>query len=364
MPVASALSIVVGLVLTAVVLTRKRWGHALWTWLERKFDVPTRKERSKLVYDWDDQQINDQSLIEADPHKDEVNDAVELLKNAPEKGFEALLDLAQLGSIWSMVHVGFCYATGEGVVADLGQSEDWYRRAFEGGSQWALLVYGRRQYAKHDFDKCEAVFSVEAAGDWAPAQYWLACARIKKSRRRATLRQVRPLLESAMEKGSPAAKWILGYYMSWGWLRLRDIPTGIKMVWQFGNEISPILRAKRAAEGGGAKEQYLLGRTYAFGGELAHDDRRAVVLFDLSAAQGNASAMLAKGWMYAHGRGVPYDPLQAYVWTALAATRLPEEDVQSREMATQYRDFYRPRLTKAQAARARRLIKKGVPAEA
>jgi hypothetical protein len=74
--------------------------------------------------------------------------------------------------------------------------------------------------------------------------------------------------------------------------------------------------------------------------------------------------MLAKGWMYAHGRGVAQDSLQAYVCTALAAIRLPEADAESREMAVEYRDFYRPYLSKAEAAKARRLVKKGMAAEA
>jgi TPR repeat protein len=254
--------------------------------------------------------------------------------------------------------VAWCYHRGEGVAADVAESEAWFQRAFEGGSQRGLLEYGSLNWWRGDLDKCEAIFSVGAANGWAPAQYWLAKVRVRKSRTRATLWEVRPLLEGAIANGSPAAKWFLGYYIGRGWYGLRAIPSGLKLLWQFGSETRQVLDAISAADKGGASAQYRLGWIYAFGGSVAHNDRKAVELFDQSAAQGNANAMMAKGWMYANGRGVAQDSLQAYVWSTLAASRISEADAEERKVAIENRDWARSCLNRAEAARARRMVKK------
>lgn len=354
----------IALGVSAVIATagpRRRASRAFFAWLRKTLDLPTPEDRSRLLWAWDIQQANDWKIVSADPDYAQVKEAARRLDSAPEAAFGALLEFAERGSVWGMVQVAYCYHAGRGVAADMTRAEDWYRRAAEGGSQHAALSYGRILWHRGELDRCEAVFGAAAADDWAPAQYWLARTLVRKSRKRATLRRVRPLLESAVAKGSPAAKWFLAYYLVRGWLGLREIPAGFRMAWQFATETRPILEAIGAAEGGSAAAQYRLGWIYAFGGNLAHDDGKAMRLFDLAIAQGDANAMLAKGWLYAHGQGVEYDPFEAYVWSALAAIRLPETDAESRAMAVQYRDFYRPHLNKADAARARRFVKKRSP---
>jgi hypothetical protein len=256
-----------------------------------------------------------------------------------------------------MQWMAWCYHTGTGVPSDPAHSEEWYRRGFEAGSQRALLEYGKLKASQRDFDACDAIFSVGAANDWAPAQYWLACARFWKSRTPATLRRIRPLLESAAAKGSPAAKWFLGFYMGRGWFGLRAIPAGFGLVMEFSGETRKIVEAMYAAEKGDADAQYQLGWIYAFGDEIARNDGDANKMFDLSMAQGNPKAMLAKGWMHAKGRGVSYDPLQTYVLTTLAIDRLPAADAESRKVAIEFRDWARSCLSKTDAARGRRLAK-------
>ena len=334
---------------------RRRGGF--YRWLARKLGLPSPEARRKLLRDWDYAQIDDWKVLSADPNKDSAIAAASLHASAPEEAFHALLGLAEEGSVWSMLWVAWCYHTGQGVLSDMAQSEAWFRRAFEGGSERGLLEYGKLQWSRGDLEKCEATFSVGAANGWAPAQYWLARVRVRKSRTRATLREVRSLLENAIAKGSPAAKSFLGYFLGRGEYGLRAIPSGFKLAWQFVTETRAVLDAINASEKGSASAQYRLGWIYAFGGSIAHNDLQAVELFSLSAAQGNANAMLAKGWMHAHGRGVAYDPLQTYVWTGLAAIRLREKDVESRNMAIEYRDWARSHLSKAEAAKARRMVK-------
>jgi len=328
------------------------------SWLARKLDLPPPEFQEKFLRDWDYAQIDDWRLFKADPNEEEVKEAITLFDAAPEEAFHALLGLAALGSVWSMLWVAWCYHGGKGVPSDAALSEEWYQRAFQAGSQRGLLEYGRLKATHRDFDACEAVFSVGAENGWAPAQYWLACARVWKSRTPATLRRVRPLLESAIAGGSPAAKWFLGFYMSRGWFGLRAIPAGFRLVVQFSEETRKIVEAIYAADRGKAGDQYQLGWIYAFGADVARNDAKAIEMFNLAIAQGDAKAMLAKGWMHAYGRGVTYDPVQTYILTTLAMDRLPETDIESRDVATQFRDWAKSCLNKAEVAKARRIAKK------
>jgi len=345
-------------IVSASLRSSRRHRKSGRSWIARKLDLPPPKFRNKLLRDWDYAQIDDWALLNADPNKELAKEAIARIGTAPEKSVQALLDLAERGSIWGMLWMAWCYHTGIGVPSDHAKSEDWERRGFEAGSQRALLYYGKLKASQRDFDACEAIFSVGAANDWAPAQYWLACARFWKSRSRATLRRIRPLLESAIARGSPAAKWFLGFYMARGWCGLRDIPAGFRLLMEFVSETRKIVRAMYAAEKGDAAAQYQLGWIYAFGDEIARNDPDAIKMFDLSMAQGNPKAMLAKGWMHAYGRGVSHDPLQTYVLTTVAMDRLPATDPESRQIAIVLRDWARSCLSKTDAARGRRLVKK------
>jgi len=257
--------------------------------------------------------------------------------------------------------VAWCYHHGEGVASDRAESEAWFRRAFERGSQRGLLESGRNQVYRGDYDAAEAIFGVGTANGWAPAEGWLALARLRKPRTRATLKAVRPILDSAVAKGDPRAKVLLGACLARGWFGLRGIPSGIRLLWSFIEESRDVLKAIEAAKSGEASAQYRLGWLYAFGGPIAHNDAKAMELFNLSAAQGEPSAMMAKGWMYAYARAVNQDILQAYVWSAAAAVLLPETDVAGLDVAVQIRDWAKPLLSKADVAKARRMIRKLAP---
>jgi len=195
--------------------------------------MPTLADIRRLTRNWDYAQANDQSVLDNDPQKDRVTEAVELLDADPHAAFRILLDLAEQGSVWSMLKVGECYRRGRGVPADASLAEDWIRRAYEGGSQRALLIYGDLLASRGDLDGSESVFSAGTDCDWAPAFYWLARRRLDRGNTRGTLLQVRPLLERAAELGSPQAKWVLARNMLWGRFGLREIPRGHNLMREF-----------------------------------------------------------------------------------------------------------------------------------
>ena len=78
-----------------------------------------------------------------------------------------------------------------------------------------------------------------------------------------------------------------------------------------------------------------------------------------AADQGNANAQSILGVMYANGRGVTKDDVQAYMWVNLAAAGTSDADV--REQAQKTRDAFAARMTPAQIGEAQRLSREWKP---
>ena len=73
------------------------------------------------------------------------------------------------------------------------------------------------------------------------------------------------------------------------------------------------------ADQGNASAQSNLGFMYADGRGVTKDDVQAVKWYRLAADQGDADAQSGLGFMYVNGRGVPKDDVQAVKWLRLAA---------------------------------------------
>jgi hypothetical protein len=190
---------------------------------------------------WDFNQADDTVLLERDTEQDRIKEAFLVQEADPEAGFLRLLELAEHGSVWSMNRVADSYHRRIGSARDPIKAEDWFRRAFEGGSEYAQLRYGKILGQRGDFDKCEEVFAVGVAKDWAPALYWSARYRLRRSDTRETLRQIRPLLERASAKGSVPAHQLLVSATLWGGFGLREIPHGLRLVWEGISKIDALM---------------------------------------------------------------------------------------------------------------------------
>ena len=77
----------------------------------------------------------------------------------------------------------------------------------------------------------------------------------------------------------------------------------------------------RAALGGHAKAQYMLGVALSAGRGLDRDRGQAAAWFERAAVQGHARAQYQLGNTYATGRGVGKEPAWAVRWLELAAER-------------------------------------------
>jgi hypothetical protein len=76
---------------------------------------------------------------------------------------------------------------------------------------------------------------------------------------------------------------------------------------------------RKAAAQGNASAQVELGVLYATGDGVAQDDAQAVAWFQKAATQRNATAQYNLGLMYAKGKGVRKDDAQAIAWFRKAA---------------------------------------------
>ena len=223
-------------------IAKTRWGLEL-------FNGPEVRERTSktraYMRAWDFDQADDSELWRDDDGFDAAQEAIASRESDPERSFRTLLRLARKGSLGSMVQVGWCYSAGKGVVADTVQAEQWFARAAESGSKWAAVCLARIRWPRGDLDGCEKAFGTSLSTDWAPALYWTARCRVKRSNTRETFKAVRPLLERAADAGSPAAGVLLGRLLADGRGGLLGVLRGYVLMIE---TMTSVARAIREAE--------------------------------------------------------------------------------------------------------------------
>jgi TPR repeat protein len=99
-----------------------------------------------------------------------------------------------------------------------------------------------------------------------------------------------------------------------------------------------------AAKAGEVSSSVQLGHMYASGCVEA-EDQAALEAYKRAADRGDPEAQVALSDLYLQARGVPHDPLHAYLWARLAELRLPPGDLRTQAAAS--------------AARAARLLSAG-----
>jgi len=115
--------------------------------------------------------------------------------------------------------------------------------------------------------------------------------------------EFRPLAE----RGDPEAQLNLGLMYEMGWGPARNLDAAA--AWY-----------RKAAEQGNHFAQDSLGSLLS----RSEQYEEAMQWFLKAAEQGNASAQNNLGYMHSQGRGVPRDPVRAYMWYAIAAETEPE----------------------------------------
>ena len=176
---------------------------------------------------WDQAHTNESKLFAREPDMERFRQAFELAEASEfESALDIWRDLAANGSAGSMVEIGACYETGCVVAQDTIEAEQWYYRAFLGGSQSAMLRYAAAAAARRDFKLCEEILEVGVRQDWTPAIFWQAWYRHRQSENSVTYQTILPALQKAARRGHPAARMILSTFMVQGKFGILRIPLG------------------------------------------------------------------------------------------------------------------------------------------
>jgi hypothetical protein len=122
-----------------------------------------------------------------------------------------------------------------------------------------------------------------------------------------------------------------------------------QQAYQAGDYDTALFLWRPMAELDNAGAQYGLGTLYAEGKGVPRDDVEAAKWFRKAAQQGHAKAQIVLGYMYINGVSVPQDYVQGYMWLNIASAN-------DYEVARQ-RDEIAAKLTPAQIAEAQALAR-------
>lgn len=196
----------------------------------------------KKLAAWAHAQMNTHEMWEREPDHDRASRAYELLSTDPIEGFKECLALAEQGSIWAMGSVGWAFSRGNGTPRDLAQAEKWYRRAFDSGSDYALLGLGHLYMQQQEYTKAEEVFRTGADRGWVPAMYRLAWTYSKSAAWSQKRDEARDLLERASAAGDLSARRFLATATMRGWFGWRRIPSGIRMNFELADDLYELIK--------------------------------------------------------------------------------------------------------------------------
>jgi TPR repeat protein len=177
-------------------------------------------------------EANDWGVFHSDTelHRDQLNQAHDLIGTDTSAARATFLDLAERGSVWSMYMTGWFYQHSKDDWRDEQKALEWYHRAIIGGSWSAAFAYANLLNEHGHFEEAEEVFQDGVNASIAAAMYGLAKLRYERRPSRSTAKSVRDLLDKAIEAGHPAAEIYLGRLMLIGMFGLRNIPQGWRRV--------------------------------------------------------------------------------------------------------------------------------------
>lgn len=188
---------------------------------------------------------------------------------------------ATSGNVPAMFALGELYRNGEGVAKDEQQAIRWYRPAAD----------------KNDIDSQLALGKLYQQGVGTPKNPSEAAVWFRK----------------AAQLGSPEGSYLLA-------LLLIDADPAVHSMGHGPSRASvEAMTLLRSAAGQNyAPAQFYLGMAHLKGIEARLDDGEAVARLLSAADQGYADALHQLGRMYQQGRGVPQDPVRAYMYLELA----------------------------------------------
>lgn len=214
---------------------------------------------------------------------------------------------ADAGSLDAMCDLSDCYYDGEGIDKSIPLAVKWMSQAANMGSVKAQLQMGGVLFKGADgvnqnYVEAEKYLLMAAKSDNTDAQALLADLYFTMEEYDKSLIWAR----KAAQLDHFYACFILG--------RLYDEGLGIEE-----NHIEGLKWFEKAANGGDADAQNLVGNIYLNADYIEHDAKKAFKYYQLSAAQGNLMGMCNLGWCYQEGIGTDMNFLSAEEWIRKAA---------------------------------------------
>jgi TPR repeat protein len=153
-----------------------------------------------------------------------------------------LKELADRGSMMSMVYIAHAYRKGTGIGVDLLQSNQWYRRAAAAGSVLASYELGWNYLEAKDYDKALEMFAIGAEKEYPPSMNALAMMYARGQGVPVNLNGARDLLEGAAAQGHLYAKANLASLLRRGKFGVWQRPRGFLLTFSSLKDLITIWR--------------------------------------------------------------------------------------------------------------------------
>jgi len=169
--------------------------------------------------------LDDNALMARERDLERLRNAYALLGEDKAQAITALTELAEHGSIVSMLYLAQYYLRQPN--PDYANAEKWNRAAYEKGhSSTALFNLGTMYYSLRKLDLAEEIFFDGATKGNASCMYWLATLYflykyLEKKQ------EIKSLLECAIKRGHVRSKHGLGRLLMKGHYGITNIPRGI-----------------------------------------------------------------------------------------------------------------------------------------
>jgi TPR repeat protein len=218
---------------------------------------------NRKYFDWLEAQSNNVAIMEGEADPQLVYQAHALQETDPAACFKQYLALAESGSVWSMATVGRLLETGAGTDRDLVQAEAWYSRAYEAGSDYALIWVGQLYLESNRLEKATEVFRAGVDRGFAPAMYYLAWSYWKSGDWLQKRDEAMSLLQRGSAAGDLRAQRFLVTSMLRGRFGFRHVPAGFRLLSKVANDEGKIIEDDKAAT------ESTRGKPLGFFGRLA-----------------------------------------------------------------------------------------------
>lgn len=235
---------------------------------------------------------------------------------------ELFEELANTGSPFAQMHLGFLYATGLGVQSSQAKALVYYTFGALGGDPWAQMALGYRYLSG-----IGVVSSCESA-----LTYYSKVAKIVEeelSLSGGTVIQRIRLLDELENPGSASGVLdddLIQYYQFLADKGDVQAQVGLgQLHYQGGRGVEQdharaLNYFAQAADAGNANAMAFLGKMYLEGSPVVkQNNESALKYFSMAAEKGNPVGQSGLGLMYLYGKGVQKDPSKAYDYFTLAA---------------------------------------------